>query len=324
MTAQTSQISYDLRLLPWTGGNEGFVARWYKDPTGTPTIGYGFTWASPVFRSWWMTKHNSKMRPGDTISKSDAIKVLRLLIEEDYAPPVFAKLKSSSSQITLHAAAASIDMTYNCGARALTWSWFKSLLAGKVRDAAARYRKTATTSKGRRLPGLVRRRKEGAAILEHNSWPAWVKSPKTSNATHVAEALPNWRLQSDDFWQGIRWLEQLKLLKPTDRKDVDRLRSGILAFQTQHPQLANDGILGRATLDQIQRVVDLKTKASHSTAAGAAGSGAGMVETGTVSTGYGDIVIVGSLLISAIVLGYFAWTYRDEVKLALKTIGRKL
>lgn len=324
MTAQASQPPYDLRLLPWTGGNEGFVAKWYKDPTGTPTIGYGFTWASPVFRSWWMAKHNRKMRPGDTIAKSDAIKVLRLLIEEDYAPPVLKKLKASSANATPHAIAASIDMAYNCGAGSLSWSWFKSLLAGKIRDAAARYRKTATTSKGRRLPGLVRRRKEGAAILEHNSWPAWVKSPKTVNVSHVAEALPNWRLQADDFWQGIRWLEQLKFLKPTDRKDVDRLRSGILAFQTQHPQLANDGILGRATLDQIQRIIDLKSKGGKATTAGAISTGATGTDASTGVTGYGDALLVGSLLISAIVLSYFAWTYRDEVKIALKTIGRKL
>ncbi|MCR9057470.1 MAG: lysozyme [Rhodobacteraceae bacterium] len=324
MTAPNSQPPYDLRLLPWTGGNEGFVARWYKDPTGTPTIGYGFTWGSPGFRSWWMTKHGSKMKPGDTISKTDALKVLRILIDEDYAPPVLKKLKASSADVTRHSIAASIDMAYNCGPGSLSWKWFKSLLVGKIHDAATRYRVTATTSKGRRLPGLVRRRKEGANILEHNIWPTWVNTPKTGNIAHVAEVLPNWQLHTDDFWKGISWLEQLKFLKPSAREDVAQLRAGILAFQKQHPQLANDGILGRATLDQIQRVVDLKTKASHSTAAGAAGSGAGMVETGTVSTGYGDIVIVGSLLISAIVLGFFAWTYRDEVKLALKTIGRKL
>ncbi|WP_346915076.1 glycoside hydrolase family protein [uncultured Roseibium sp.] len=141
---------YDLRLIPWTGGNEGLVLRWYKDPTGTGTIGYGFTWGSKVFREWWLAKYGRKMRPGDTITKSDALFLLGKLMEEDYAPPVISRLKSSVAPVTPHAAAASVDMAYNCGAGSLKWSWFKLLLAGKVREAAARYEVTARTSKGRR------------------------------------------------------------------------------------------------------------------------------------------------------------------------------
>lgn len=324
MTGSQSIQSYDLRLLPWTGGNEGFVARWYKDPTGTPTIGYGFTWASPVFRGWWLKKHGRKMRPGDTISKPDALRLLKLLIDEDYAPPVFAKLKSSTSQLTQHAVAAAIDMTYNCGAKALSWSWFKSLLAGKIRDAANRYRVTATKSKGRRLPGLVRRRKEGAAILEYNTWPHWVKAPASSETADVADVLPVYQLHQDDFWQGITWLEQLKFLQPNARQHMDAMRAGILAFQKQHPQLDNDGILGRATLDQIQRVIDLKAKLGKTGAAGATGAGTGGADIEAAVSGYGDWIVWGSLGLTAIALGYFAWRYRDELKLALITLGRKL
>ncbi len=315
---------YDLRLIPWTGGNEGLVLRWYKDPTGTGTIGYGFTWGSRVFREWWLAKYGRKMRPGDTIAKSDALYLLGKLIEEDYAPPVIARLKSSVAPVTPHAAAASVDMTYNCGAGALKWSWFKLLLAGKIREAAARYQVTARTSKGRRLPGLVRRRKEGAAILQYNRWPGWVVTPKSSDVKHVEKAMPPWRLGTDDYTQGLIWLEKLKFLKPGHRGDKHAIRNAVMAFQAGHPNLTNDGILGRATLDQIQRVIDLKTKTAVTTAAGSTGTGAGAADVNAAATGYGDWLLWGSLAATVLVLGYFAWTYRDEIKLALNTIGRKL
>ena len=315
--------SYDTRLVTWTGGNEGFVSRWYKDPTGTGTIGFGFTWMDPIFRSWWMAKHGRKMQPGDTISKADALVLLQRLIDESYAPPVLKKLRASSNHVTLHAIAASIDMAYNCGQGALNWSWFKSLLAGKVKDAAARYRVTATTSKGRRLPGLVRRREEGATILAHNDWPSWVKAPAGKAADDLAAALPSWRLRDEDFWQGITWLEQLGFLKPEARRNLVSLKAGILAFQQQHPQLANDGILGRATLDQIQRVIDLKSSAGKTGAAGATGAGAGAVDAGSAVSGYGDWILFGSLALTAVVLAFLAWRYRDELSIAFKTLGRK-
>ena len=319
-----SKSRYDLRLLPWAGGNEGFVARWYKDATGTGTIGYGFTWHSRVFREWWMKKYGRKMRPGDTITKTDSLMLLRLLIEEDYAPPLWAKLKASGSQISLHAAAASIDMAYNCGAGALKWSWFKQLLAGKIRDAANRYRVTATTSKGRKLAGLVRRRKEGAAILEHNRWPAWVKAPKSPQPRHVENVLPVFKLDLEDFRQGVIWLQKLKFLKASDKTNVEALKAAILKFQRQHPQISNDGIMGRATFAQLQRVMDLQSNAGKTGAAGATGTGAGAVDVNAAASGYGEWIMFGSLTLTAAVLTYLAWTYRDEVKIALTNFRRKL
>lgn len=315
---------YDLRLIPWTGGNEGAVLRWYRDPTGTPTIGYGFTWASKVFREWWLAKYGRKMRPGDTITKSDALFLLGKLIAEDYAPSVLKRVKSASGPVTPHAVAASIDMTYNCGAGALKWTWFKLLLAGKVGQAAARYRVTGTKSKGRRLPGLVRRRKEGAAILERNRWPDWVMTPASTKTKHIENVMPTWRLRTEDRLQGIVWLEELKFLKPGHRGNNGAVRDAVLAFQQQHSQLTNDGILGRATLDQIQRVVDLKAQTKKTSATGSAGVGAGVADKVAEVSGYSDAIFYGSLAVTVIVLGVLSWRYRDEIAIALKTMGKKL
>jgi lysozyme len=66
-------------------------------------------------------------------------------------------------------------MLINCGLGAAKWTWFTALVRGDVKDAARRLKVTATTAKGRRLPGLMRRRAEAATIMEFNKWPAWVK-----------------------------------------------------------------------------------------------------------------------------------------------------
>jgi len=324
VTSDLKSSFYDPRLIPWTGGNEGAVLRWYRDPTGTPTIGFGFTWGSKIFRDWWMARYRRKMRAGDVITESDAIMLLGKLIDEDYAPPVIAALKSSTSKVSLHGASAAIDMAYNCGAGALKWSWFRLLLAGDIKGAAAKYRVTAQTSKGRKLPGLVRRRKEGAAILERNSWPDWVQAPASMTTRDISRSLPTWRLRPDDHLQGLIWLEQLKVLTPGHRGDALAVRQAVLIFQSQHPQLSNDGILGRATLAQIQRVVDLKTKVQTTGAGGGAVAGGGAADKAADASGYGDVILYGGLALTVAVLGYFAWQYRDELAIAVKSLGRSL
>ena len=81
-------MSITTRNVNFIGGHEGFVSTWYLDPVHVPTIGYGFTWSSAVFRDWWMQKHGRKMQKGDTISQTDAHQVLLGMIAHEYAPPV--------------------------------------------------------------------------------------------------------------------------------------------------------------------------------------------------------------------------------------------
>ncbi|MBZ0164585.1 MAG: peptidoglycan-binding protein [Notoacmeibacter sp.] len=313
---------FDLRLVPWTGGHEGFVSRWYRDPVGVPTIGFGFTWSSRVFREYWVKKHGRKFRSGDTISKGDALRLLTLLIAEEYAPPVLDRLSAA----TPHATAAAIDMSYNCGPRALKWKWFAALARGEITKSASLYRVTARTARGRRLPGLVRRRREGATILEFNRWPAWVKTPPDLGSVPAIErAMPDWWIGDDDFGQGLDWLVQLGFLDRNrwrDRNDP-HIKAAVLTFQRQHKQLDNDGVLGRATLDQLQRVIDLKRKAARTGAGGGGTAAAGGADTTVDATGYGDLLLWGGLAVLVIAGGWLAWRYRDELKLALASLARK-
>ena len=315
---------YDARLIPWLAGNEGFVGRYYKCPAGAGTIGYGFTWNCLPFRQWWMARYNRKFGPGDTISKADALVILQRAVDQQYAPPVRSRIGRAGVAVTPHAVAAAIDMVFNCGARALKWSWFKLLLEGRVREAASRFTVTATTANGRKLKGLERRRMEGARIMEGNIWPSWVAAPPSAEPADVERVLPRSQISAEDYWQGVEWLIALKHLPPSAGRLEDAIGAAVVNFQEGHPNLVNDGILGRATLAQLQRVTDLQREVKRTSGAGAAGSGTGALDAASQTSGLGEIILLCSIAATALVLAFLVWRYRDEVGLALRTLGRKL
>lgn len=317
---------YDPRLVPFTGGHEGKVLRWYRDPTGTPTIGFGFTWSSRIFQEWFLKSRGRKMQPGDTITEAEALDLLKRILESEYLPPVLAAIAASNAKVSGHAVSAATDMSYNCGPGALKWSWFAKLLAGDVAEAAKRYRVTAQTSKGRKLPGLVRRRKEGAEILEHNIWPVWLKTIEhVETVQEIKDALPEWQLLPEDHEQGLTWLKQLGYFDRPILTDPDAVRQAVLTFQQEHPQLTNDGILGRATLDQLQRVIDLKRKTTATVATGGAPTAAGGAESASQTdvTGVPDLLIWGGVAVLIIGGTWLAWRYRDELSIAARSLFKR-
>jgi len=305
--------SYDPRLITFTGQHEGMVRKAYRCPAGVVTIGYGFTWGSQIFREWWLGQHGRALKLGDVISDADAARLLKIVIDHEYAPPVL----KGAPRATPHAKAAAIDMVYNCGPGALKWKWFARLVEGAVPAAAKLLSTTATTAKGRRLPGLVRRRREAAAIMEHNRWPAWAVAPKSDNVQSIKEAMPAWRLGDDDYVQGLAWLVELGFLAEAGRGDPAQVKAAVHAFQAAHPQLTADGILGRATLDQLQRVIDLNAKGLKAIGAGSLGTAGGATDVVVETSGYGEWLIYGSLAFLAIAGLWLAWRYRDEIGIAL-------
>lgn len=310
--------SYDPRLIPFTGQHEGKVLRAYRCPGGEITIGFGFTWGSKIFREWWLANKGSKLKLGDTIAEADAFFLLKALIDAEYAVPVMKRAPNA----TPHAKAAASDMLFNCGLGAAKWSWFAALVRNDIRDAARRLKVTATTARGRRLPGLVRRRAETAAIMEFNRWPAWVKAPRTSSPKEIKAVMPSWRLGADDFNQGVAWLVALGFLDAATKGDADKVSAAITKFQTQHPQLDNDGVMGTATLDQLQRVIDLKAKSAKGAAGTATGAATGAADQAASVSGYGDLILYGSLAVLVIGGIWLAWRYRDEIGIAVKRVGK--
>jgi GH24 family phage-related lysozyme (muramidase) len=310
-------MDYDPRLIPFTGQHEGKVLRAYRCPAGVITIGFGFTWGSKVFRDWWLINKGWKLKLGDTIAEADAFFLLKALIDAEYAVPVMKR----APHATPHAKAAAIDMLFNCGLGAAKWTWFAALIRNDIRDAARRLKVTALTANGRRLPGLVRRRAETSTIMEFNRWPAWVKAPRTSAPKEIAAVMPAWRLGDDDFKQGVEWLIKLGYLAASARSDKELIASATLRFQRAHPQLDNDSVLGRGTLDQLQRVIDFKAKSVKTTTGASAGAATGVADQAAAATGYGDWILYGSIAVLVIGGTWLAWRYRDELGIALKGSG---
>jgi lysozyme len=303
------------RIVNFIGGHEGFVSKAYLDPVNILTIGYGFTMRSKVFATYWKETRGRGLKKGDTISKAEAHKVLLALLAEEYAPPVDAKLRRVVPRIQ----EAALSFVFNAGPGALSWKWAAALVRGDLAEAARLWRVTATTAKGKSLPGLVRRRREEADIAEFDRWPSWVTGLDSAPETHV---------ESVDIRQAQLWLNSLGYdLGAADGIPGMRTVNATKRFQTDHGNLKVDGIIGPATLAALRRAIDLKSKTVVTVGTGGTVAGGGVVEntTGAAESvsdvaGIGDWLLWGGLGVTALVLAYFAWRYRDELVVAFKKL----
>lgn len=314
------------RLVAFVGGKEGLVSTWYLDPVHVPTIGYGFTWKSAVFKNWWMNKFGRKMQRGDTISDADAHEVLKLMLDTEYSPPVERKMPAAPANVK----EASTSAVYNLGPGSLAWKWAAAFARLDAKEGARLLRVTGTTARGKKLPGLVTRRNEEADIAEFNRWPSWVgiPNPTTPPATHIT---------TDD----VRLAQTILTSLGYQLGDIDgvpgrRTTAAILAFQKDHGTLKEDGILGKATLTALIRTRDARAKGKATTGVGAGTATAGGVETATgvgdqvqvpdtpVTSGdlgwVGDLLLWGGLAFLTIGLAYLAWRYRDELPAILRRL----
>lgn len=280
--------------------HEGFVSKAYRCPAGVITIGYGFTWGSKVFRDWWMARHGRKLRMGDTITRADANTILRALMNEEYGAAVNRKVRPTKQ----HQWGGATSVAFNAGTGSLDWRWAKALAAGRVSEAARLLRTTAVTANGRRLPGLVRRRREEAELIEHGRY-AGSTAVDASN-DRIAE-----RAQIKQYQQ---WLKDLGYNPgPIDGVRGRQTVAAIKAFQTKHG-LKVDGVVGPATLSTLIREKD---KAVGNKAGGGA-AGGGVVATVVESVSQGGmpsvtVAIVATVAVVAVLGGIWWWRNRGRV-----------
>lgn len=153
---------------------EGFEPNWYRDSTGTPTIGIGFTWASDSFRQWWLTNRPGQpFAAGAKMSAGEADAVLMRLCNDEYGAAVDKFLGKMVPQSVFDAMTSAV---FNLGVSSLKWKWAAAAKAGDYPGAAALLRKTGTTSKGKFLQGLADRRAREALLLEKGIYTG-VKTP---------------------------------------------------------------------------------------------------------------------------------------------------
>lgn len=240
--------------------HEGFVPRWYLDPVDVGTIGVGFTWASGSFRVWWAkNKPGVKFGPGATMTRAEADQCLVFLCREEYGKAVN---KFMGKQVDQHVFDGMVSPVYNLGPGSLGWKWAGFIRAGDIAAGATALMTTGTTAKNaatgtrKTLPGLVRRRKEEADLIQYGKYAGAVDMP-------VADAMANAVLMRGERGPAVKaLLIDLEKLDYYDGllDDVYGLgaEAAVLAFQRANG-LQADGFAGPKTLAAIAKAVAVIT-----------------------------------------------------------------
>lgn len=283
-------------------GWEGDVLTCYLDPVNIPTIGKGFTNRSAV-----LTEILGKLKPGVTkITAKQSDQIFSEMLTREYEPMI------NMPGADQHEYDVGVSTVWNLGPRSQKWNWAKLWRAGKVAEAASYLATHYNTAGGRRLPGLVRRRREEACILEYARYPgagatATRPAPEgiARKETPARSSLPAGdpvTMEAQEHLQGLGF-------KPgkADGWFGKNTRKAVLAYQQQHPHLSNDGALGPATLAQLRRDSGRAKKVVV--------KGMGMVGASGIASFTGGVspfwiaFAVGFVAVFAI--GYFGWKYRD-------------
>ena len=126
---------------------EGFSANAYLCPAKIPTIGYGNTFYSD----------GRKVKLGEQISKSDALELLEIVANKDFADKIFPSI---IVPVTQNQFDAMVSLAYNIGVgNFLKSTLLKKVNAGDFIGASNEFLKW-NKSGGKELLGLTRRRKK--------------------------------------------------------------------------------------------------------------------------------------------------------------------
>lgn len=281
--------------------HEGDVLTAYLDPVGVPTIGVGFTNKSRI-----ATQMLGKIVPGKTkITREQSDRILREMLDKEYEPLV------DMPGAKQHEFDAGVSVVWNLGGRAMDWQWAKLWRSGRKKEAAAYLSSHYNTAKGKKLPGLVRRRREEADLLLYGTYTG-IGEGTPREAQEKQPALPD---------PVVKEAQEILTSRGFDPGAIDgwlgpKTKAAVKRYQEFHPHLVNDGILGPATLSQLRR----DAQAVKSAAKNAAGAGwaAGAV---SAAAGLPWLWIgVGAAVLAVV---FVAWRYRDVVKARLNKVTSK-
>lgn len=270
-------------------GHEGAPLTAYLDPVGVPTIYKGFTNRSPT-----VTKTLGRIRPGVTrVTREQGEALFTEVLDKDYEPAVERGMPGALQ----HEFDAGVSVVYNLGPGAMNWQWAKLWRAGKKREAAAYLASHYNTAKGRVLPGLTRRRKEEAALLLDGTYSNSRAVPMAGQAVEVMAAQKI--LKALEIYAG-----------KIDGINGPQTTEAVRAYQRRHPHLTVDGVLGPATMAQLQRESTLKEDAGANAVKGM--GGAAIAAGGAIVAGVPWLWVgIGAVVIVAAAIGWFVWRNRD-------------
>mgnify|MGYP001336630195 CR=1 FL=1 len=247
--------------------------------------------------------------PGKTkITAEQSDRIFQEVLDQECEPAVEHGLPGAAQ----HEFDAGVSGTYNLGARFMGWEWAKLWRVGK-KGAAARYLANHyNTAGGKKLPGLVRRRKEEAQLLQFGVYPGVDGATLGAAEGQPRAATPKPGAKPDAVVEEAQRILTARGFNPgaIDGWMGERTRAAILAYQRAHPHLIDDGILGPATLAQLRRdaqaakeiIIDTVGKGGGgSLAAGALASVAGLPWQWIVPA------------IIAVALAWAIWRHRDVI-----------
>lgn len=277
--------------------HEGNPLTCYLDPVGIPTIGTGFTMGSDSVRRELDKIGITKLVPGKTkITAAQSDVILDAVLAAEYVPAVVAGSPNDRKQHELDAAA---SVTFNLGVGAMNWTWAELWRKGQIKKAAAHLASNYNTAKGKKLPGLVRRRKEEALLFEKGIYTG---VGVTKDVTAAPPVLP------DPVVKEAQELLTTAGLNPgaIDGWMGEKTKAAVIAYQKAHPHLVADGIIGPATIAQLRRDAGAAKDVVAKGASSAAGSGM-LAFTAGLPWGW----IAAGVLVA--VVGYVAYRNRDVI-----------
>lgn len=224
--------------------HEGNPLTCYLDPVGIPTIGTGFTMRSDSARRELAKIGITKLVSGKTkITAAQSDVILDAVLAAEYVPAVVAGPPNDRKQHELDAAA---SVTFNLGVGAMNWMWAELWRKGQIKKAAAHLAGNYSTAKGKKLPGLVRRRKEEALLFEKGIYTG---VGVTKEVTAEPPVLPD---------PVVKEAQELLTTAGLNPGAIDgwmgaKTKAAVIAYQKAHPHLVADGIIGPATIAQLRR-----------------------------------------------------------------------
>jgi len=289
--------------------HEGFVSRAYRDPVGVLTIGTGFTNRSQAFRAYWRQTRGHDLRPGDTITREECLKILPAVADEEYGAAVMANITPKQQ----HHYDGAVSVAFNLGPAATTWRWGRALRDGDVAGCAQLLRNGYNTAGGKVLKGLVTRRRHEAALIRHGDYGDGKANAFGADDDAAPADAAGRRDRKDDL---VDYQARLKALGydpgPIDGLWGSRSRAAVLKFQVNHPHLVADGVLGPATKAAIDRAAEA-SGAVRTSPLVAAGLASAVAAAALPAGDHASWVVIGGLVVVAALCAYAAWTYRDEI-----------
>lgn len=287
-------------------GREGNPLTCYLDPVRVPTIGAGFTMRSPAVRRELAKIGITKLVPGKTkITAAQSQAIFLAVLRDEFEPAVVSKSPRNRTQWEVDASCSAV---YNLGTGAMDWQWAKLWRAGNKQAAGDYLGSHYNTAKGKKLPGLVRRRLDEGILFKTGIYNG-VNEGAARSATPVAPALP------DPIIKEAQRILSSKGFNPgaIDGWMGEKTAAAVKAYQASHPHLVADGVIGTATLAQLRRDAVATKEAVQGGAGSLFGSGFAAWSLGLPWGWIALAVAVG-------VLGVIAYRKRDVLARRFNTL----